>query len=137
MRMQRNPELAWREVGGETIVIHLGRKMMYGLNPAGGRVWAALEEPVFLEDLQASIPAEVGAEESVHAAVRAFVADLAAEGLVVVDPPLEEDATSPDADLGGAHLPRIAWRDEIRRFAGACAKYPGLSQICEQNPFNS
>lgn len=136
MRVQRNPELAWREVGGETILIHLGRKMMYGLNPAGGRLWAALEGGATLEELESAVPAEVGTEELVRATLRIFLADLADEGLIVTEPPLQHDeAPGPGAEL--PHVPRIVWREEIRRFAGACAKYPAVSQICDQNPFNS
>ncbi len=136
MRVQRNPELAWREVGGETIVIHLGRKMMYGLNPAGGRLWAALEGGATLEELESAVPAEVGTEEATRAAVRAFLADLTVEDLIVAEPPLEHDEV-PDHGAKLPHAPMIAWREEVRRFAGACAKYPAVSRICDQNPFNS
>lgn len=137
MRIEKNPELAWREVGGETIVIHLGRKMMYGLNPAGGRLWAAIGDGAALEELESSFLAEAGVEAQLRGAIRVFLAELEAEDLVAADGPLVVDQ-GPDAEVpAGPLTPRIAWREEVRRFAGACAKFPGVSQICDQFPQNS
>ena len=137
MRVLRNPELAWWEVGGETIVIHLGRKMMYGLNPAGGRLWAALEGGAAVEELEGSVPAEVGTEGPTRAAVRAFLAELAGEDLILIDPPLRENTGAPEDEGTTAHLPRITWQEEVRRFAGKCTLNPAGSVICSQVPLNS
>ena len=132
--IRRVPDLAWRKVGGETIIIHLARKTMYGLDPAGGRIWEALEEPASLEDLRRRVPAEAGREAATDAALLAFLAELEAEGLISVDGMPERRQEDPGQ---AASSPSIAWREEIRRFAGACAFYPGVSVVCDQQPFNS
>ncbi len=130
--------MAWRRVGGETIVVHLAQKMMYGLNPAGSRVWEALDGPATFEELVRLVPVEAGNGPTAEAALTDFLADLAAEGLVTVEPGLPEadDRGTPPQGESTA-LPSVAWREEIRRFAGACAFYPGVSVICDQQPFNS
>jgi len=136
MRIQRTQELAWRKVGGETIVIHLGRKMMFGLNPAGGRVWEALENPTSLEAIQAAIPAEAAAQETARNAIRAFLADLEGEGLIEAEPPLGPSTLLHDTGPKQVHPPLVVWREEVRRFAGAsCALSPTGTAICAQQPF--
>jgi hypothetical protein len=134
MRIQRNPGLAWRKVAGETIVIHLGRKEMYSLNAAGGRIWEAIGEERSLEELEGALLTEAGAEEPARRAVHGFLAELAAEDLIRTDGPLEAPSTAPEAH---GPLPAILWHEELSRFAGACAKFPGVSQICDQNPNTS
>ncbi len=130
--------MAWRRVGSETIVIHLARKMMFGLNPAGGRVWEALDGPATFEELVRLVPVEACNGPTAKAALAAFLADLAAEDLVIVEPGLPETGdreAHPHPE--STSLPSVTWREEVRRFAGACAFYPGVSVICDQQPFSS
>ena len=135
MRIKRNRDLAWRKVAGETVVIHLSQKMMYSLNAAGGRIWEAIGEGAELEELESLLLAEASESEAARQALHAFLAELAAEDLIAAEPALpepEDVAESPQP-----FFPAILWREEVRRFAGACAKYPGVSIICSQNPQNS
>ena len=73
MNVRRTGDVAWRRIDRETVVIHLTRHRMFGLNETGGRLWEALAEPVGLEEL-------TGAADP-DPAVTAFLADLATEGL--------------------------------------------------------
>ncbi len=131
MQITRASGLAWRTVGGETIVIHLANKMMYGLNKPGGRIWEAIGDSTTFENLVRLLPREAGTEDIMRRSLESFLAGLAREGLIVTDAEFQQDVEEP---VGPAD-PRITWREEIRRFAGAsCAKYPGVSTICSTNP---
>jgi hypothetical protein len=129
MTITRARNVAWRKIVNETIVLHISRKMMYGLNQAGGEVWEALEEPADARRLL---------EMGETTAVRAFLADLAAEGLVVGElPPVGPGAENDVAEEACAQNPRVEWREEVERIAGACVKFPGQSDLCNQAPQNS
>ena len=131
--IRRAEDLAWRNVAGETIVVHLSRKRMYGLNAAGGRIWNALDQSVTITDLERLILSDAGDREIVRSSLTGFLADLAGEGLIEFDgaAPSASDATE------GPAAPRIEWREEIRKFAGDCQLYPGVSVICAQFPQHS
>ncbi|MFV2072116.1 MAG: PqqD family protein [Thermoanaerobaculales bacterium] len=127
MKVRRTEEVAWRWIDREMVVVHLTRHRMYALDEAGGRIWEAMEAPLEEDRL-----VELLGDPS----TAAFLADLAAEGLVESDGPLPAcSALSPAADIPAP--PRIEWREEVRRFAGQCSFHPAESPICNQNPFNS
>ena len=127
MKLRRTEDVAWRWIDREMVMVHLMRHRMYALNEAGGRIWETMEVP--LEDDRL-------AQLLGDPAVTAFLADLAAEGLVESDSPLPASSAPP---LAPAALPppRIEWREEVRRFAGQCAFLPAGGPICNQNPFGS
>jgi hypothetical protein len=43
-RVLVNPDVVFREVEGETVLLHLERGIYFGLDAVGTRVWAALVE---------------------------------------------------------------------------------------------
>jgi hypothetical protein len=128
MKVSRAEGLAWRNVDGETVVIHLRRRWIFGLDDAGGELWAALSEPRSLEELRSM----VGESPTVIDAVDRFVADLAGEGLVTSEAELA--ANGDDAEVVELHPPRILWREELRQFAGQCHLVFGQSHQCNQHP---
>lgn len=127
MKVRRTEDVAWRWIDREMVVVHLTRHGMYALNEAGGRIWEAMEEP--LEDNRL-------AELLGGQGVAAFLADLAAEGLVESDSPLPA-SPAPASTAEVSAPPRIEWREEVHRFAGKCAFNPAGSVTCNQQPFNS
>ncbi|MCD4749529.1 MAG: PqqD family protein [Thermoanaerobaculales bacterium] len=142
MKVTRAECLAWRKIDQETVVIHLAERKMFGLNDIGGRMWEALSAPTTLERLEA-IVVEGGLEgANVIDAVERFIVDLAEEGLVMSDEPLEgrgDDAEVVDFMAPGVsgRVPRIEWREEIRQFAGQCHFLSGQSHQCNQHPGGS
>ncbi|NOZ79557.1 MAG: PqqD family protein [Acidobacteria bacterium] len=132
-RIRRAEGLAWRNVGGETVIVHLSRKQMYGLNVTAGRVWNALATPAEFEDLERLLLSEAGVGETPRSHLAAFLKDLAGEGLIEFEGRLPTDPNTTES----AAAPRIEWREEIRQFAGTCALQPGVSDLCNTNPQNS
>jgi hypothetical protein len=116
MCYQRIKDVAWRRVGEETVIVHLGRRRMLGVNEAGGAVWEALAKG-----------ASVLAGEAAS-----FLAELEAEG--VVERLAEEGGAAVAVSPGGT--PRVVWREELQQFGG-CSFLPGQGDLCDQNPQNS
>lgn len=82
MRFKRTPDLAWQDVGPETVIIDLGRGRSLGLNQAAGLVWMLLPD---CDD--AAIAAEVARRYGIDAErarrdVAALLARLRERGLV-------------------------------------------------------
>lgn len=82
MRFKPAPDLAWQDVGPETVIIDLGRGRSLGLNQAAGLVWTLLAD----RDEEA-IAAEVARRYGIDAErarqdVAALLAQLRERGLV-------------------------------------------------------
>ena len=127
MKIRRTEDVAWRRIDRETVVVHLTRHWMYALNESGGRLWEALVAPLEGDRLTQILS---------DPAVTAFFADLAGEGLVESDGPLPETPAPPPTESDPAP-PRIEWREEVRRFAGACGLLTGGGGLCLTQPTNS
>jgi hypothetical protein len=124
MTIRRANDVAWRRIDRETVAVQLSRHWMYAFNEPGTRIWDALAEPIEGDQLAQllSDPAAI-----------AFLADLAAEGLVENDDPFPELPTLPPTGESPAP-PRIEWREEVHRFAGGCAHFPAQGVGCTNNP---
>jgi hypothetical protein len=120
MKIWRREDVAWRRIDRETVVVHLTRHWMYALNESGGRLWEALAEPVDGEQLEQLLS---------DPATAAFLADLAAEGLVESDSPLPVIQGLEPPGSASEH-PRIEWREEVRRFAAGCGLLSGQGGQC-------
>lgn len=56
--LARHPEAADSRVGDETVILHLGSGLYFGLDPVGTRIWELLAQPQTLSALQAQLLAE-------------------------------------------------------------------------------
>ncbi len=83
-RVQQSSEVVAREVGGETVLLHLTAGTYFGLNPVGGRIWSLLEgQARTLGEISALLVEEYEVEESeARADVLALASDLCANGLL-------------------------------------------------------
>jgi len=135
MRVERSDRVAWRSVDGETIVIHLGRRRLFGLDHLGGLVWQALETAKSLEEL-GTLVSGAHHERGDHAPstidIFAFVSDLLAEDLILCT-----EATPVSTVAPSSRGPKIEWREEIQQFAGQCHLVYGQSHQCNQHPGGS
>ena len=73
--VQHSDHVAWRAIGGETVLVDLRTNTMLGLNTTGGVLWQALSHPTAAADLAVASGME-------YATVAAFLADLQRRDLV-------------------------------------------------------
>jgi hypothetical protein len=110
MRYQRVKNVAWRRIGGQTVIVNLGRRRMLAVNEAGGAVWDALAEEA------PALPGEAGP----------FLADLEAEGVVER---LAADEAGAAVAVPAGWAPTVVWREELQHFGG-CAFLQGQGELC-------
>ena len=127
MKIRRTEDVAWRRIDRETVVVHLTRHRMYALNESGGQVWEALAA-----ELEGDRLTQLLSDPD----VTAFIADLSAEGLLESDAPLPASQAPPPSE-NNREPPRIEWREEVSRFAGACSFFPAGNPLCNSDPYTS
>ncbi len=82
MRFKPALDLAWQEVGPETVIIDLGRGRSLGLNQAAGLVWRLLADRD-VEAIAAELARRYGIDaERARQDVAALLAQLRERGLV-------------------------------------------------------
>ena len=127
MTVQLAGHVAWRELAGETFVVDLKQRRMYGLNRAGSEVWKAICEERDPGNGQSG--AGVGV-------VRRFLGELFELGLVNVSgsetKTAGEEGTVPEVDESS--VPRVVWREDLHAFAASCGLPPGSTPTCNQVP---
>jgi len=130
MQYRRAKNVAWRRIGGQTVVLNLDRQRMLALNESGAAAWDAL-------DSGGEGPAAEAAGPPEGEGLVEFLADLLAEGVVerAEGVPMELVASA----AGGATgvRPAVVWREELHRFGGSCAMFPGQSEFCNSRPTRS
>lgn len=85
MRFQANTDTAaWRFVDGEAVIVHAETSAYYGLNASASFIWEAiLEESLAAREIGQRVGGQFGVDsETIQGDVEAFLASLAAEGLV-------------------------------------------------------
>lgn len=141
MKYRRARQAAWRKIAGETVLLDLERKRMYGLNPVAGRLWQVLETAENLGDLRRRVVGDVATGFG-NSEVEAFLTELVELGLAVEgrgEPKAVEDGEpsvtleEPEGDLDA---PAILWREEVEQIAGTCAFFPSQNPLCDQVPFS-
>jgi len=69
----------------ETVLLHLGTKLYFSLNPTGSRIWKGLKRSHPLEAISRQLQDEFDVDaEQAAAGVLSLVTELEREGLVVV-----------------------------------------------------
>lgn len=87
-RYERNPEFIFRKIVNETVLVPIHQDVadmdcLYTLNEVGASIWARLEKPATLVDLQAGLLEEYDADpETLAADLDGFIAEMAAIGAV-------------------------------------------------------
>ena len=70
---------------GEVVLLHLGSKTYYSLNPTGGRIWEGLKQTVPLGEISRRLQAEFEVEaEAANRSVLALVDELSQQQLLEV-----------------------------------------------------
>jgi hypothetical protein len=83
--LRRNDEMMSTPVDGDIVFLNPTTNNYVALDPVGRRIWELLEHPQTIADLTARLRQEfTGDADAITADVRAFVAELASEGLIRV-----------------------------------------------------
>jgi hypothetical protein len=75
--LERNPDLIWTDMDGETVMMSIERGEYLGLGGAGSRIWALLAEPVTPSEICARLTAELDVNpDTCKADVLSFLGEL-------------------------------------------------------------
>jgi hypothetical protein len=145
MALRRSPHVSWRTIADETVLIHLKKKWIFVLNTSGGFIWHNLDGHRETNEILGLIPNTAIENEtrSVAEILGDFLRDLEQAGLVEsVSPQAKSSAAAEtksesvsESPSGVFALPRIVWREEMRRFGFSCAFISGESPACTSSAF--
>lgn len=80
-----NSEVIVTELDGEAVLLHLGTKMYYSLNPTGLQIWKMLEQDLALDEIGTRLQQQYELEpERAQKCVLSLVNELRGEQLVNV-----------------------------------------------------
>jgi hypothetical protein len=79
-----HPDVVWRRVGEEAVLVNLKTNRIYSLNDTGARLWELLAADHDLEAAEAALIEEFDVEEGkLRNEVAAVLEELAREGLIL------------------------------------------------------
>ena len=133
MKYSRSKRTASRKIGGQTVVIDLEGRVVYGLNASAGAIWEAVAHAGSAAEV-AGIFEPAAQPSVVEQAVGGFLATLRALGLVC---PAEDDTAAPHAGPAGPApfaTPEVLWHEPLTSFAQSCAMYAGTGEPCDSSP---
>jgi hypothetical protein len=135
MRYRKTKNVAWRRIGGQTVVLNLDRQRMLAFNEGGTAVWDALVSGAEGPAADATPIGPGGPPDA--GGLDEFFADLEQEGVVerVAGVPVELVVDA--ACRASGTRPAVVWREELHRFGGSCAMLPAQSDFCNSRPTSS
>ena len=72
-------------LGGEAVILHLGRGIYFGLDDVGGRVWALVQQPRSVQELCETLGSEYEVDaERCQRSVLTLLREMAEAGLIEV-----------------------------------------------------
>ena len=84
--VRRRAELLEAEVDGELVALHVDRGTCYGFNSTATKVWALIEQPKRLSQLQDELLAEFDVDpETCRRQLKELLAELEADELVEIE----------------------------------------------------
>jgi len=83
LRLKPNPDVAWRRVEREAVLVNLKTSRIYTLNPTGARLWELLGEGRDATDIEATLLGEFDvAAAELRCEVDRLLGELAEAGLI-------------------------------------------------------
>lgn len=87
-----HPDVVWRRVGDEAVLVNLKTNRIYSLNHTGARLWELIDAGHDREAAEAALLSEFDVEEGeLRNEVAAVLEELAREGLILEAAPRPED----------------------------------------------
>jgi hypothetical protein len=89
---QLHPDVVWRWVDDEAVLVNVKTNRIYSLNPTGARLWELIGRGLDREAAEAALLSEFDVEEGeLRNEVAAVLEELAREGLILEAAPRPED----------------------------------------------
>ena len=83
LRLKPNPDVAWRRVEREAVLVNLKTSRIYTLNPTGARLWELLGEGRDTADIESTLLGEFDVEAAeLRREVDRLLGEMAEAGLV-------------------------------------------------------
>jgi coenzyme PQQ synthesis protein D (PqqD) len=77
------PDVVWKDVDGDVVLVHLQTNRIYELNRTGARLWALLNEGKSVDEAEKILTEEFAVdEETAHTETTALLEDLLRQQLV-------------------------------------------------------
>ncbi len=135
MKYRRARRAAWRNIAGETILLDLEGKRMYGLNATAAAIWQLLEAVAEVSDLARVLDAGQASHAVGPREIESFLQELLNLALVEAAEPekVKPTAIEPPANL---ETPKILWQETVEQVAASCAFFPATNPLCNQVPFS-
>ena len=90
--LRLSPDVVFRDLEGEAVILDLARGRYFGLNPIGTRVWTLLDAGTPIDQIVATLAGEYDAEhERIERDVMALIDELSSRGLIIAS----EDPAAP------------------------------------------
>jgi hypothetical protein len=65
--LRRNPDVQWRRVGDEILIVHVGLKQYHVLNSVAARIWELSEDDRSIEQIVSGLAVEYSADRQLIA----------------------------------------------------------------------
>jgi coenzyme PQQ synthesis protein D (PqqD) len=83
-RVQLSPDVVFRDLDGEAVILDLASGRYFGLNAVGTRIWTLIDSGAPLEDIVSMLTTEYDVDAArAEQDVLALIAELTSRGLVV------------------------------------------------------
>ena len=83
LEYQVNPQVSFRQVGDETVLVDFGSDTIFSLNRTGGMIWAHLSQGLGVEEIVSRVTEAHDVSLSLAAAeIGSLLADLERRGLI-------------------------------------------------------
>ena len=81
----QKPEIAWRHIDGEAVLIDPAEGIVFVLNEVGAQVWDLIDKPRFVDEIEREVISQYDVEkECLRRDIQRFLEDLAARELIEV-----------------------------------------------------
>ena len=85
LQYRQKPEIAWRYIDGEAVLIDPADGIVFVLNEVGSQVWDLIDKPRFVDEIERKVISQYDVDrERVRRDLQQFLEDLATRSLIEV-----------------------------------------------------
>jgi hypothetical protein len=92
--MRLSPDVVFRDLEGEAVILDLASGRYFGLNAVGTRIWTLLDQGTSIEQIVQTVAEEYDADaEQIARDVKALIENLSSRGLIVRSPERDDPSS--------------------------------------------